>query len=80
MPEEKTKVIEKYYIEVSASHRKKFFSGLLNGLGYGIGLTLGTSIFFLFLGILVSRIDLQPILGKFLAGVISAAQPHLNIK
>lgn len=78
MSDEKTKVIEKYYIEVSATSRKKFITGLLGGLGYGLGLALGTSIFFLIIGVFVSKIDLEPIIGKFLADVIKAAQPNLK--
>lgn len=74
------KVVEKYYIEVSASNRRKFVTGLFSGLGYGVGLTIGTSIFFIVLGFFVSRVDLQPILGKFLADVIKAAQPNLKVK
>lgn len=80
MPDQKTKVTEKYYIEVSASNKKKFVSGLFSGLGYGVGLTLGTSLFFIIVGIVVSKIDLEPILGKFLADVVKAAQPNLKIK
>lgn len=78
MPDGKTKVVEKYYIEVSATNRKKFITGLLGGLGYGLGLALGTSIFFLIIGVFVSKIDLEPIIGKFLADVIKAAQPNLK--
>ena len=78
MSDEKTKLIEKYYIEVAASNRKKFVTGLLGGLGYGLGLALGTSIFFLIIGVFVSKIDLEPIIGKFLADVIKAAQPNLK--
>ncbi len=78
--DEKTKVIEKYYIEVAASSRKKFITGLLGGLGYGLGLALGTSIFFLIIGVFVSKIDLEPIIGKFLADVIKAAQPNLKVR
>lgn len=78
MSDEKTKLIEKYYIEVSASNRKKFITSLFGGLGYGLGLALGTSIFFLIIGVFVSKIDLEPIIGQFLADVIKAAQPNLK--
>lgn len=80
MPDEKPKVIEKYYIEVAASNKKKFVNGVFTGLGYGVGLTLGTSLFFLILGIFISKIDLEPLLGKFLADVVKAAQPNLKVK
>lgn len=80
MSDEKTKVVEKYYIEVAASNKKKFITGLFSGLGYGVGLTLGTSIFFILLGVFLSKIDLQPILGNFLADVIKSAQSNLKVK
>lgn len=76
--DDKFQVVEKHYIEVSPSNRKKFIAGLFSGLGYGVGLTLGTSIFFILLGVFLSKIDLQPILGQFLADVIKAAQPNLK--
>ncbi len=74
------KVIEKYYIEVTASGRKKFIHGLLSGLGWGIGVTFGTALFITIISILVSKIDFVPILGQFLADVIRVAQANLANK
>ncbi len=80
MSDEKIKVIEKHYIEIPTSSKKKFYNGLISGLGYGIGLTIGTSLFFILLGIFLSRVDLQSILGRFLSDVIQATQPNIKIK
>lgn len=78
MPEENQKVVEKYYIEVTASAKKRFLLGLVGGLGWGVGITLGTSAVILAIGYFVSKIDFVPILGQFLADVVKAAQPNLR--
>ena len=80
MSEEKVKVVEKHYIEIPASAKRKFFNGLLGGLGTGIGLTLGTSVVLVTIGFLVSKVDFVPIFGQFLADVIKAAQPSLRTR
>ena len=67
------KIVEKHYIEVNASGKSKFLMGLLGGLGWGIGITLGTSLFLLLIGFLISQIDFVPILGNFLAEVVKSA-------
>lgn len=72
------KVVEKHYIEIPGSAKKKFLNGLLGGLGYSVGFTVGTTLLLLIIGFFLSRIDLQPILGQFLADVIKAAQPNLR--
>lgn len=76
--QENGKTIEKYYIEVNRSAWRKFFTGLLGGLGWGIGITLGTSAFIILIGFLVSKIDFVPILGDFFAQVIKSAQNNLQ--
>lgn len=80
MEQENQKIIEKYYIEVNPSGFKRFLQGLLGGLGWGVGLTLGTSILVVLLGFLISKIDLVPVLGQFLADIIKASQPYLKVK
>jgi len=74
------KVIEKYYIEVSQSGRRRFLLGLIGGLGWGIGITLGTSLLLILIGFIVSKIDFVPILGNFLAQVIESAQTNFRTR
>ena len=74
MPEEKTKTVEKYYIEVSPSAKKRFFVGLLGGIGWGLGVIIGSTILVAVIAFLVSKIDFVPILGKFLSDILQASQ------
>lgn len=72
------KVVEKYYIETSPSILKRFFAGFLGGIGWGIGITVGTSVVLLGIGFFVSKVNFVPILGDFLAKVIESAQGNLQ--
>ena len=74
------KPIEKYYIESSQSGRRRFLLGLVGGLGWGIGITIGTSLLLLLIGFIVSKIDFVPILGNFLAQVIESAQTNFKTR
>ena len=80
MDEDKQNIIEKRYIEVNSSSKQKFLQGVLGGLGWGIGITLGTTVILAILGFVVSKIDFIPILGQFSANVIKAAQQNLNAR
>lgn len=77
---EKEKVIEKYYIEVNPSARIRFINGLLGGIGWGIGLSIGTAVILYMVGIIIAKIDFVPILGQFLADVIKSSQGTLNTR
>ena len=74
------KIIEKHYIEVSASAKKRFLIGLAGGIGWGIGLTIGTAAIIYLVGIFVSKIDFVPVFGKFAAEVIKSAQSNLTTR
>lgn len=78
--EPREKIIEKRYIEVNPSFTMRFIHGLLGGIGWGIGLTIGTAIIIYVLGIVISRIDFVPIFGQFLSDVIKSAQGNLNTR
>ena len=74
------KTVEKYYIEVSPSAKKRFLIGLAGGIGWGIGLTIGTAAIIYAVGIFVSKIDFVPVFGKFAAEVIKSAQSNLTTR
>ncbi|OGD97896.1 hypothetical protein A3A49_02750 [Candidatus Curtissbacteria bacterium RIFCSPLOWO2_01_FULL_38_11b] len=80
MAEDKPKTIEKYYIETTASLKKRLLLGITGGIGWGIGLTLGTAAVIVSLGFFVSKIDFVPILGQFLSDVIKESQNNLRIR
>lgn len=80
MDEQKEKIIEKRYIEVNPSARLRFLYGLLGGIGWGIGLSIGTTAILYLIGIFVSKINFIPVLGQFLAEVIKSAQGNLNTR
>lgn len=71
------KIVEKYYIETPGNFKRRFLLGVIGGLGWGLGITLGTALVVVILAFFVSRIDFVPILGQFLANVIKASQPNL---
>ena len=79
-PEETRRVIEKRYIEVNPSARLRFLYGLLGGIGWGIGLSIGTAAILYLIGFVVSKIDFIPVLGQFLAEVIKSTQADLNTR
>ncbi len=74
------KVVEKYYIEVNPSARKRFLIGLAGGIGWGIGLSLGTAAIIYIASLFVSKIDFVPIFGQFSAEVIKSAQENLKAR
>ena len=74
------KTVEKYYIEVSPSAKKRFLIGLAGGIGWGVGLTLGTAAIIYIAGIFVSKVDFVPVFGKFAADVIESAQSNLTTR
>lgn len=78
--EDKQKIVEKYYIETTATLKKRLLLGIAGGIGWGIGLTLGTAAIIVTLGFFVAKIDFVPILGQFLADVVRESQANLRIR
>lgn len=76
MPDQPVKVVEKHYIEVNPSAKHKFLLGILQGLGWGVGVTLGTAAILVLVGFIVSRIDWVPIIGQFLQNIVDSAQQN----
>ena len=80
MDEDKEKIIEKRYIEVNSSAKQRFLHGVLGGIGWGIGLTLGTAAIIVIVSFFASKIDFVPILGQFFADVINESQQNLRTR
>lgn len=80
MPDDKQKIVEKYYIETSESTTKHFITGLMGGIGWAFGATIGTAIIAYVISIILKKVDLVPIFGQFVADVIKAAQQNLQAK
>lgn len=78
--EDKQKVVEKYYIEIPASVKKRILLGIAGGIGWGIGLTLGTAAIIVIVSFFASKIDFVPILGQFFADVINESQQNLRTR
>lgn len=65
-------LLEKIYKRLSPGHR--FLSGLLQSLGA----TVGLAIFLAFIGYLLSRIELVPLIGGWLSDVANEAISNVN--
>lgn len=80
MAEEKTKTVEKHYVEVNQSTRKHFITGFMGGVGWAFGATIGTAVVAYIVSLLIRKVDLVPIFGQFIADVIKASQESLRAK
>ena len=79
-PEQNQRIVEKHYIEVNPSARRRFWLNIIGGLGTGIGLTLGTGIVLTLIAYFVSKVNFVPIFGHFLSEVIKSAQGNIYTK
>lgn len=60
-----------------------FFNNFLGGVAWGLGATVGVSIFFAILAFLLSKINLIPFVGNFVSGVTTYVlqnNPNLLVK
>lgn len=60
-----------------------FFNNFLGGIAWGLGATVGVSIFFAIFGFVLSKINLIPVVGNFVSGVLSYIlqnNPNLLVK
>lgn len=60
------------YDNVTLSRRKIIVNNFLGGISWGLGTTIGLSIFLAAVGIIVSRIDLIPIIGDWVSQIINS--------
>lgn len=68
---------------IHKTKKEIFFNNFLGGIAWGLGATVGVSIFFAVLAFLVSKINLIPVVGNFVTGVIGYIlqnNPNLLVK
>jgi len=71
-PYDKSSTLKKHEIVVN---------NFLGGISWGLGATVGLSLFFVLLGILAKEVNLVPVVGSFVSEVINyilATNPHVQ--
>jgi hypothetical protein len=53
------------------SRKEIILNNFLGGISWGLGATVGLSLFFVFLGILAKEVNLVPIVGSFASQVLN---------
>lgn len=48
-----------------------FFNNFLGGIAWGLGATVGVSIFFAILALSLSKVNLIPFFGNFVSGILT---------
>lgn len=69
--------------EIHKSRKHIFFNNFLGGIAWGLGATVGVSIFFAILAFLVSKINLIPFVGEFVSNIavyVLRDNPNLLVK
>lgn len=57
--------------EIHKTRKHIFLNNFLGGVAWGLGATVGVSIFFAILGFLISKVNLIPFVGNFVSGVVT---------
>lgn len=71
------------YEHIHKTKKEIFFNNFLGGVAWGLGATVGVSIFFAVLAFLLSKVNLIPVVGNFVTGVIGYIlqnNPNLLVK
>ncbi|MCL4417620.1 MAG: DUF5665 domain-containing protein [Patescibacteria group bacterium] len=69
--------------QIHKTKKEIFFNNFLGGVAWGLGATVGVSVFFTGLAFLLSKINLIPVVGNFVTGVIGYIlqnNPNLLVK
>ena len=69
--------------EIHKSRKHIFFNNFLGGIAWGLGATVGVSIFFAILAFILSKVNVVPVVGNFVSGVLSYIlqnNPNLLVK
>lgn len=59
------------YEKVKGKRREIFFSNFLGGIAWGLGATIGLSLFIGLLGLFGKYIDFVPFIGNFVSDIVS---------
>lgn len=66
--------------QIHSTKKQIFFNNFLGGIAWAFGATLGLSIIVALIGIIVKNVNLVPVVGNFVAGVLNYVlqnNPHL---
>lgn len=69
--------------QVKLNRKELFLNNFLGGIAWGLGATVGLSIFLAIITFILSKINLIPIVGNFISGIvtyIAANNPQLLTK
>lgn len=57
--------------QIHRTKRQIFFNNFLGGIAWGLGATVGVTIFFAIFTFVLSKVNLIPVVGSFVSGVTS---------
>jgi len=80
MPNQDDLIEDKGYSAIHLSKRKIMVNNFLGGLAWGFGTVLGASILAALVILILSRLGTVPLIGHFIARILSEVQPQQNIK
>lgn len=66
--------------QATSGRRHIFFNNFLGGIAWAFGATVGLSLIFAVIGIIVKNVNLVPVVGSFVASVLNYVlqnNPHL---
>ena len=69
---------EEQHLKIYKKKRHIMLDNFLGGVAWGLGTVVGISIIAVFVGFLISKIDVIPIIGDWLANVLRYTQASLN--